>query len=200
MRPQLWMFAGPNGAGKSTLVARFRVAGKLTVINPDVIARQINPDHRGEPAIMLQAGRIAHEQRLALMRDARSFAMETTLSGHGELRVMAGAKAAGYKITLVFVGLRSVLSSLARVRERVARGGHDVPVPVILRRHARSLAHLPAAMGLADRCFILDNTGMRPRLLISIDEGRVRHTSPPLPSWARSLMPDHASPDGAPIP
>ena len=200
MRPQFWMFAGPNGAGKSTLVARFRVAGKLPVINPDVIARQINPHHHGEPAIMLQAGRIAHEHRVALMRDMRSFAMETTLSGRGELRVLADAKAAGYKITLVFIGLRSAFHSLARVRERVARGGHDVPVPVILRRHARSLAHLPTAMGLADRCFILDNTGMRPRLLISVDQGRVRHISQPLPAWARSLILDHASPNGVAIP
>ncbi len=58
-RPQLWVFAGPNGAGKSTLVARFRVADRMTLVNPDTIARQIKPDHRGDAATMLQAGRIA---------------------------------------------------------------------------------------------------------------------------------------------
>jgi len=187
-RPQLWVFAGPNGAGKSTLVARFHVPDRMTVVNPDTIARELKPDHRGEPAIMLKAGRLATSERRTLIQRGQHLAIETTLTGHSELRVMAEAHAAGYKITLVFLGLDDALTSLARVRERVARGGHDVPVPIILRRYAKSLASLPAAIDLADRCFILDNSQSRHRLLVTIDQGKIRHPSRQLPGWAKKII------------
>ncbi len=193
-RPQLWVFAGPNGAGKSTLVARFHVADRMTLVNPDTIARQLKPDHRGDTATMLKAGRIAALQRRALIQAAQNFAMETTLTGHSELRVMADAQAAGYKITLVYVGLADALTSLARVRERVARGGHDIPAPIILRRYAKSLANLPAAIEIADRIFILDNTSARHRLLATIDNGQVMHQSPHMPEWAKEAILNAAKP------
>ena len=116
-----------------------------------------------------------------------SFAIETTLTGHSELRIMAGARAAGYKITLVFVGVNDALTSVARVRERVARGGHDVPAPIILRRYDKSLENLPVAIGFADRCFIADNRKDRHRLLVTIDDGQIRYLSRNLPDWAASL-------------
>jgi predicted ABC-type ATPase len=77
--------------------------------------------------------------------------------------------------------LTIALTSLARVRERVARGGHDIPAPIIMRRYAKSLANLPRAIDLADRTFILDNTGPRHRLLATIDNGQVRHQSSRIP-------------------
>jgi predicted ABC-type ATPase len=187
-RPHLWVFAGPNGAGKSTLVARFHVAGRMTVVNPDIIARQLEPDHHGEATTMLKAGRIAALRRRALIEAAQSLAIETTLTGHSELRVMADARAAGYKITLVYVGIDDALTSLARVRERVADGGHDVPAQIIMRRYAKSLSNLPAAIAFADRTFILDNTGIRHRLLLTIDQGQLRHQSPRMPAWATAVI------------
>ena len=66
----------------------------MKVINPDMIARQLEPDRWDEPATMLKAGRIAVSERQALTRDGQTFAMETRLTGQSELRVMAGAKAA----------------------------------------------------------------------------------------------------------
>jgi predicted ABC-type ATPase len=187
-RRQLWVFAGPNGGGKSTLVASFHVADRMTVVNPDNIAQQLKPDHRGDTVVMLKAGRIAAVQRRALIQAAQNFAMETTLTGHSELRVMADAQAAGYKITLVYVGLANALTSLARVRERVARGGHDIPATIIMRRYQKSLANLPAAMEIAERLFILDNTGARHRLLVTIDQGRTRHQSLHMPAWVKRVL------------
>jgi predicted ABC-type ATPase len=188
-RPQLWVFAGPNGAGKSTLVTRFHVASRMRLVNPDTIARQIKPDHRDDTAMMLKAGRIAALQRRALIQSGQSFAMETTLTGHSELRMMADARAAGYKITLVYVGLADALTSLARVRERVARGGHDIPAPIIMRRYQKSLANLPAAIAYAERIFILDNTSTRHRLIATLDQGQVRHQSPRMLDWAKNAVP-----------
>jgi predicted ABC-type ATPase len=147
--PQFWVFAGPNGAGKSTIVARYRVPDRIPVVNPDTIAARLQPGHKGGPAIMLRAGRIAASERRKLMESGRSFAIETTLTGHSELRMMACARAVGYKITLVYVGLNNALTSLARVRGRVARGGHDVPTETVLRRYGKSLENLPATTSIS---------------------------------------------------
>jgi predicted ABC-type ATPase len=182
------VFAGPNGAGKSALVGRFKVAGRMPLINPDDIAHDLNPDDRDTPAAMLKAGRIATVKRRMLIQNATSFAMETTLTGHSELRLMANARVAGYKITLVYVGVADALTSLARVRERVARGGHNVSTAIIFRRYGKSLANVPDAIGLADRTFILDNSGSRHRLLMTIDEGHVRHRTHDMPNWALGLV------------
>jgi len=134
---------------------------------------------------MLKAGRIATLQRRALIHAGESFAMETTLTGNSERRVMADARAAGHKINLVYVGLADALISLARVRERVARGGHDIPAQIIMRLYAKSLLNLPAAMDFAERVFLLDNTGTRHRLLVTIDNRQIRHQSQYLPAWAK---------------
>jgi predicted ABC-type ATPase len=97
----------------------------------------------------------------------------------------------------VFVGVDDALTSLARVRERVAQGGHDIPVPIILRRYAKSLANLPAAVTFADRCFILDNTRGRHKLLLTIDNGRIMATRRGLPDWAMPLIAGTLPPGGA---
>ncbi len=107
--------------------------------------------------------------------------------------MMADARTAGYKITLVYVGLADALTSLARVRERVARGGHDIPATTILRRYAKSLANLKHAIDLAERAFIVDNTGARHRLLVTVDHGQLRHQSPRMPAWAKAAILDARS-------
>ena len=188
-RPQFWAFAGPNGSGKSTFVARFRIADRMPVINPDVIARRLNPDRRNEPALMLRAGRLAATERRALLARGESLAIETTLTGHSELHLLRRARTAGYKTNLVFVGLDDATVALARVREREALGGHSVPADLVLRRYSKSLANLGTALALADRCFVLDNTGNRFRLLLTFDDGQVRHLSRRLPAWAQRAIP-----------
>jgi predicted ABC-type ATPase len=176
--PQLWVFAGPNGAGKSTLVARFHVADRMTLVNPDTIARQIKPDHRDDTATMLKAGRIAAMQRRALIQAGQSFAMETTLTGQSELRMMADAQAAGYKITLVYVGLADALTSLARVRERVARGGHDVPAAIIMRRYKKKSGQ-PAGCHRSCRPHLHSRQHQRPPQAACHDRARPNQASKP---------------------
>lgn len=187
-RPQLWVFAGPNGAGKSTLVRR-HVAGRLPIVNPDDIAREIEPGHQGDAGTMLWAGRLAIQRRQAQLKAGGSFGLETTLTGRGELAFMQQASAAGYKVTLVFIGLRDVVQSRSRVAERVRRGGHPVPIADIERRFDRSLAHLALAMKVADRVLVLDNSDRRTRLLLSTENGRTKHITRRLPTWAKKAIP-----------
>jgi|TARA_R110002124_G_scaffold106505_1_gene258542 predicted ABC-type ATPase len=186
-RPQLWVFAGPNGAGKSTLAAKY-IAGRIPIVNPDVLAREIAPGNY-DPAVMLRAGRLAIDQRRAMLAASETFAIETTLTGRGEIAFMQQARAAGYKVNLVFIGLNQVEDSRARVSTRVIAGGHPVPDADLSRRFARSLGNLPWAMRIAHRSIILDNTGKRYRLVLNRGRNHNRFVSRSLPAWAKSAIP-----------
>lgn len=174
------MVAGPNGAGKTSLVTR-KIEGRLPVVNPDVIAAGLprvhgKLDERG-------AGALALHRREELLAERVSFAVETTLTGNSTLRLMGTALREGYKVTLIFVGLRDADLSLSRVLARVEMGGHPVPVSAVLRRFPVSLANLSKAIELADRSFVLDNSGERLRLLLVRESGRDRLTTRDLPAW-----------------
>lgn len=185
MTPQLWLIAGPNGSGKSTLTGRY-LADRLDVIDPDKIARKADPSGNWTPAGALRAGRQALAQQHACLDAKKSFAVETTLSGHHELDLMRQAKAAGFKVNLVFIGMESPDHSTLRVKERVAAGGHHIPAADIERRYPRSLANLPQAVAIADRAWLLDNTGRRPRLVASLERHQVKGVSQDMPKWARA--------------
>lgn len=187
MTPRLWVFAGPNGAGKSTIVDQF-VGGRIPIVNPDNIALTLPPD-LGDTARVLQAGRIAVRERATLLAARQTFGIETTLTGRSELDLMRAAAAAGYQVNLVYVGLRDVRHSVGRVSERVRRGGHDVPLPDLMRRFDRSVANLAVAMTIANHRVLLgDNSGRRRRLLLASKGGRVKYRSPTPPTWATSVV------------
>lgn len=163
MIPQLWVFAGPNGAGKSTLVDRY-IAGRLPVVNPDNIARELDP-RPGDAQRVLRAGRIAVAERARLLDAGSRFVIEMTLSGKSEIDLMRAALASGYKVNLAYIGLSDLALSIGRVISRVASGGHNVPMPDLVRRFSRSRANLPVAMALAERVFVFDNSSPRRQLL-----------------------------------
>ncbi|WP_342627526.1 hypothetical protein AAC691_15335 [Nguyenibacter vanlangensis] len=96
---------------------------------------------------------------------------------------IARTQGLGFKVNLVYVGLRSVQNSVGRVRERVARGGHDVPRADLLRRFG-----LPKAMAFSDRVILLDNSGRRRRFLHACEGGRLRFTTPTLPLWTARML------------
>lgn len=183
-RPQLWVIAGPNGAGKSTLTQKHLV-GKLTIINPDELVKDYKIS-------TLEAGRKALELRADCLAQNTSFSIETTMTGNTELKLMQQAKDKGYKVNLVYVGIKNEETSSARVAARVRKGGHDVPEEDILRRYSRSMANLPKAMQLSERTWILDNNGKKPRLLLAVENAnnqeRVKYLTPKAPNWFKAAL------------
>lgn len=186
-RPQIWIVAGPNGAGKSTLVGQL-LAGRLPVINPDDIAAALSRRPDGTLDELL-AGRAALRERERMLGSGCSFAIETTMSGNNPIRFMSEAAGRGYALTLVYVGIGSAALSLQRVRDRVAAGGHDVPVDAIMRRYPDTMAKLAIALSLVDRAYIIDNSGTRRRLLIKLEGGCAISVAEGLPAWALSAVP-----------
>jgi predicted ABC-type ATPase len=191
-RPKLFVIAGPNSAGKSTLHKQKTVAEllkDLPVVNPDNIAFQIDPERRDTEAVQLQAGQTALRERQANLAARKSHIVETTLSGHSEIKFMRQAAKTGFEVNLVFVGVREPGLSRRRVSERIMDGGHSVPPDAIERRYPRSMANLAKALEIADTAKVFDNSGRHYVLLLDRDRKQINHLAPELPEWATKAIP-----------
>lgn len=158
-RPRLLVFAGPNGSGKSTISGSGEKAG--VYINADEIKRV-----RG--CSDLEAAREAEELRESALAAGSDFTFETVLSTDRNLLLLDRAKAAGYRLTAVFVLTVDPWLNVFRVRSRVLGGGHDVPSDRTVARYWRSLANLPRLVALCDAFCLIDNTD-QPVVLITKD-------------------------------
>ena len=111
--PALTVVAGPNGSGKSTLTASIAFEGNTNLIDPDAIARRLNPAEPARQAI--PAAREAILRCKVLLAQRANFTLETTLSGHGAMGIMRQAKDTGYHTVLVYVSLGNPELHIERV-------------------------------------------------------------------------------------
>ncbi|MCE5325063.1 MAG: zeta toxin family protein [Planctomycetaceae bacterium] len=162
------IIAGPNGAGKTTFAEQFlpREAGCPDFINADLIARGLSPF--APERVAIQAGKIMLKEIARRYGRGESFAFETTLSGRNYVRHIQRWKKAGYHVKLVFLSLPSADFAVARVKMRVAQGGHHVPVPVIRRRFDSGLRNLRTIYcELVNSWVMYDNSGPELKLVAS---------------------------------
>jgi predicted ABC-type ATPase len=160
------IIAGPNGAGKTTFARSFLPAEAqlLRFINADVIAARLAPSAPETAAI--KAGRLMLEEIEQCARRGESFAFETTLSGLSYLRLIAGWRAQGYRVSLFFLRLPNAETAIARVAARVRQGGHDIPEPVIRRRFDTGWNNLQRHYKqIVDDWALYDNAGAEPVML-----------------------------------
>ena len=109
------------------------------------------------------------EEIFNYVRRGESFAFETTMSGRGCARLIPSWRNDGYIIKLFFLRLASPEMAVARVRQRVLEGGHDVPEPIIRRRFASGFYNFENIyMPIVDEWALYDNSGGDP---ILIEEG-----------------------------
>ena len=184
--PELMIIAGPNGAGKSTLTRLF--TADMPVIDPDAIARAIDPEH--PESASLAAGRQAIDRSRAYIQSNCSFIVETTLSGNTYLNLIREVKAFGWITSLTYIGIDDPATNIQRVRSRVKLGGHNVPIADIVRRYERSLANLGKAAKIVDRLILYDNsTDARHQLVATIEGDSTVIYMQELPSWVdRSIL------------
>lgn len=167
--PQVIVIAGPNGAGKTTL-APFLIRdeyGLVEYVNADSIAHGLaafNPE-----GVAFEAGRIMLRRIHALGERNLSFAFESTLASRSYARLIKKLRAVEYEFHLVYLCLSSPDLAVQRVRERVRRGGHDVPEEVIRRRYVKGARNFFSLYsGLADTWGIYDNSSHGNPLEIAI--------------------------------
>ena len=76
---------------------------------------------------------------------------------------------AGYKVKLYFLRLPDPEFAIARVKQRVKEGGHNVPEDVVRRRYHSGLSNFETLYkAIVDEWVLIDNAGEWP---IFIDEG-----------------------------
>jgi len=140
--PTCWVIAGPNGAGKTTFALEYLpgVAGCERFINADLIAAGLSP-FAPERELMAASRIFLHEVAERIDR-REDFALETTLAGRTHLKLIDRLRRDGWYTVLFYLALPSVELSKKRVAERVASGGHSIPVSDIERRFPRSLRNL----------------------------------------------------------
>ena len=105
----------------------------------------------------IAGGKLAVEQIDECLRDGICFTQETTLSGHRTLQTVRRALDAGYYIRLYYVGLDTVDESLARIRNRVAKGGHDIPAERVRQRFATRFSDVARILPYCNEATFYDN-------------------------------------------
>lgn len=170
--PELYIIGGPNGAGKTTAAFTLLpdVFNTIEFINADEIARGISPFN--PEGVAIQAGRIMLNRIESLIKEKKSLAFESTLSGLSYLEFIQKAKAEGYQVILFFVWLGSVELAIERVASRVRKGGHNIPVEVIKRRYSKGMNNFITYSRNCDNWYIYDNSGPEYELVAKSIEGR----------------------------
>jgi len=101
--------------------------------------------------------------------------------------MMVDARIRGFEIVLVYIGTENVATNLARIRNRVLTGGHDVPELDVRRRYIRSFENLLTAMSRADHTILFDNSSEEGYRLIAVLGPPENQWFEPVPAWAAAM-------------
>jgi len=171
-KPQIYVIAGPNGAGKTTFARKFlpQYANCRNFVNADLIAGGLSPFSPRSAAI--KAGKLLLREIHAFAEKKMDFAFETTLSGKTYVSFLQKQRKNGYSIHLFFLWIPNIELAIARIKDRVSGGGHDVAEVDIRRRFHRSIQNfLKVYRLLVDSWYLFDNSTETPRLIAKEKEG-----------------------------
>lgn len=200
-RPVLYVLAGVNGAGKSSVGGHLLERAGLTWFNPDTFARELMAETGCDQT---EANAAAWQEGIRRLDEAVAngthYAFETTLGGRTvSARINAASRT--HDVLMWFCGLSSPELHLARVKARVAVGGHDIPEAKIRERYPAALENLIALMPYLAHLQVYDNSAeaapgtaipeptlvaemISDKLAWPIDLGSLQRT----PEWAKPLM------------
>lgn len=181
-QPVAFVLAGHNGSGKTSLwYERLAPVLQRPLLNADRLVTSTLPPVHPQGRLVPWAARM-RDQDLRwqlLARDGiaeftqlvtarkMSFALETVFSHwerqpdgsfNSKVSVIRHLQASGYLVVLFFIGLANVELSIARVRQRRERGGHDVPRAKLKARFARTQLAIGQAAPVADMTVMFENS------------------------------------------
>lgn len=186
-KPWMVIIAGPNGAGKSTfydlVIKDDPLMKNAPFINLDNIAKEISEPDENPNNNLLSAGKITYEEVEKHIESRTSFVYETTSSGKVHLRFMDEAKANGFKVAMVFIGLSTPYLSYLRVKDRVNKGGHNVPIKDLKRRYPKVMKNFPDMLKRSDIAAVFDNSSDKPFKLIFLMDDKAFRIFYKYPEW-----------------
>lgn len=197
------VIAGVNGAGKSSIqgAAILENPARAHYYNPDEAARELMTADPG--LTQSEANSFAWTNGVELLKLAikenLDFSFETTLGGNTIPQLLVVAAGQGFRLVIWYVGLDSPELHIARVRKRVARGGHDIPEDNIRRRYESSRVNLINLIPHLTRLRVFDNSfeadpeegqAPKPVLVLRMESGRIFAPSDltKTPTWAKSIV------------
>ncbi|MBR1920483.1 MAG: zeta toxin family protein [Kiritimatiellae bacterium] len=179
MKPTFYILAGANGSGKSTISKVFLPAEGVACVNPDDIAKEMNPRHPEK--VQVAAGREALRRVDDFIQKRVSFAIESTLSGFGYRKTIVRAREEGFRVAIIYAFVDSPAVCIARIAARVMRGGHDVPAEDVKRRYWKSKRNFWNEYApMADYWTLLYNGEAQVVMVAKKDSGGVAVFSNPL--------------------
>ena len=146
------IIGGVNGTGKSSLtgVLKTQMSDLGVIVDVDRMTAMAGVS-------ALQGGRIALERISECLEKNLSFTQETTLAGHKSELTAAQAKEQGYYIRLFYVCLNTPEECLARIENRVRRGGHNIPENDVQRRFEGRWDAVKKILPYCDEAHFFDN-------------------------------------------
>lgn len=197
---RVYVLAGTNGAGKSSIAGAMLLRQRVEYFNPDEAARRILAANPGISQTRAN-GAAWHEGKRLLERaiaERLDFVFETTLGGRTITGLLERAASLGIEVRMWYVGLSSPEHHIARVRARVAKGGHDIPESRIRERYHASRLNLIRLLPSLSELWVYDNSeeadpdaGMapEPKLVVHVRRGAIvgpRDLSR-TPDWAKAI-------------
>jgi len=170
----VYIIAGSNGSGKTTFANKFlpNYAKCNNFVNSDLIAQGLSPF--SPQTVAMKAGRLVLEQMQELVSKGCDFAFETTLSGKTYISFLKYLKKKDYSVYIFFLWMPTPELALARIKDRVADGGHDVPVNDVKRRFYRGIQNFfKFYKPLADSWLLFDNSEAVPNLVAKERHGEL---------------------------
>ena len=197
----LYVVAGANGAGKSSIAGAMVRESGADYFNPDEAAHRIRS---ANPHLTQEAANSAawHEGTRLLRRaiaERLHFAIETTLGGRTITALLADAASNGAQVHLWYAGLASPELHIARVQERVRRGGHAIPDEAIRGRFDSSRLNLIRLLPALAELRLYDNSteanprdgaAPQPVLLLHTSRGAIvtMQALKDIPAWAKPIV------------
>lgn len=181
------IIGGVNGAGKSSLsgVLKSERRNLGVIIDVDKLTAAAGVG-------ALEGGRIAIDKIEECLTRGVTFTQETTLSGQKTENTARRAKEAGYYIRLYYVGLNTLEEHIARIENRVKKGGHSIPVSDVQRRYGDRFAPLLRVLPYCDEAVFFDNDNGFVKVA-EYANGEILTKGEYKPEWLSELMADMAS-------
>ena len=165
------LVGGVDGVGKTSLL------GVLVTTKYD-IGVIIDSDLIGQKA--------AIERINSSIEKGINLTQETTLSGSRTLKTINKAREHDYFIRLYYIGVNTAEESMKRIKNRVEKGGHNIPDDDVIRRYNKRFDDLIAILPYCDEVFLYDNENgfvesaeyKNAKLIIKVDS---------VPEWLKEL-------------
>ncbi len=122
--------------------------------------------------------------RKSALAEGKSFSFETVMSSPDKIQLLRDAQASGFRTYLYYVATEDPMINIARVRYRVAEGGHDVPTDKIVARYHRSIDLLHEAIRCSNRAFLFDSSREMPLYFAEATDGHsIQLKTDAIPNW-----------------